>query len=799
MRRSIADREDFAQADVARALVPAGPGLFPAVVASRTTSAPMSRGAARRSACATGLLGILLLLVASGAFAQSEKFNHVQWKLTLDQPSAAPGATVLGHLEASVDSEWHMYSLTTPPGPIPTSITAKDSPAVDRLTIFEPPAIRKFDPSFNTDTETYEGKQVFLTRIQLKKDLQRGPITITLVPRYQTCSGTQCIPPRTREVTATLNIDAGAAAASITIPAGYIEGKPNTQKPTAVAASTESSGLAAFLALAFGFGLAAIFTPCVFPMIPITMSYFVGQRGGFRHATTFCLGIIVLFSGLGLILTLALGPAAVVQLGSNAWVNGFIALIFFAFGLSLLGAFEITIPSGLLTKLNSASGQGGFGGTLLMGLTFSLASFACVGPFMGTLLAASVGGDKLRPVLGMLVFSAGLALPFFLLALFPKYLEKLPRSGEWLSRVKVVMGFLVLAAMLKYLYSLDAVLQTGLLTRERFLAAWVVLFAMAGFYLLGFVRLPGISRDTELGVVRLLIGLIFVVFGLSLVPGMFGAKLGEIEAYIPPPANGTSGSDLAWIENDLPAAFAKAKAEGKMVLVNFTGYACTNCHWMKANMFTKPEIQPVMKNMVLVDLYTDGTDAASESNQKLEEDKFKTVAIPFYVLYDPNQNVLATFPGLTRKPDEYLSFLNTKAAATPAVNAALDGTPFKTLDGAALSIADWKGKVVVLNYWATWCVPCRSEIPEFNRIHDELGKDGVEVVGISMDEDGAAAVKPFLEKTPMKYTVGIGTGAMDTLPVTLVLDRNGNLIERFGELAKPEQIRAAIEKARNAA
>ena len=345
-------------------------------------------------------------------------------------------------------------------------------------------------------------------------------------------------------------------------------------------------------------------------------------------------------------------------------------------------------------------------------------------------------------------------------------------------------------------------LQTGFLTRERFLAAWVVLFAMAGFYLLGFVRLPGISRDAELGVARLLIGTVLVVFGLSLVPGMFGTKLGEIEAYIPPVSGGAGPGDLPWIENDLQSAFAKAKGEGKTVLVNFTGYACTNCHWMKANMFTKPEIAGVMKNMVLVDLYTDGTDAASQANQKLEEEKFQTIAEPFYVLYDANQSVIATFPSYTRDTQAYLTFLNTRAtapstAAAP-LNADLVGTPFKTLDGAALSVADWKGKVVVVNYWATWCVPCRSEIPEFNRIHDELGASGVEVVGISMDEDGAAAVKPYLEKNPMNYTIVLGSGSMDSLPVTVVLDRNGNTVQRFGELATPAQIRAAIAKAQNA-
>jgi thiol:disulfide interchange protein len=745
-----------------------------------------------------------LLLVSSVCFAQTaERFNHAQWTAEFTTASVAPGGEATAKLVARIDPEWHMYSLTTPPGPIPTTIRTADNAAVASVTYFEPPPVRKYDPNFKADTETYEGAQTFFARVKVAKNAPAGPLAITFVPRYQTCSGTSCIPPRTRSIQATVNVDPAAQAVAAAIPSGYIEAKPGSVAQGAAGGAAANEGLAAFLVLAFGFGLAAIFTPCVFPMIPITMSYFVGQRGGLAQAVTFCLGIIVLFTGLGLIATVALGPAGVVQLGSNPWVNGFIALVFFVFGLSLLGAFEITIPSGLLTSLNSASGRGGFVGTLLMGLTFALASFACVGPFMGTLLAASVQGGKLRPALGMVTFASGLALPFFLLALFPKWLEKLPKSGEWLARVKVVMGFVVLAAMLKYLYSLDAVLQTGWLTRERFLAAWVVLLAMAGLYLLGFLRLPGVSRDTELGVSRLLIGMLFVICGISLIPGMFGSRLGDLEAYIPPPAG---GGDLNWIENDLNTAFAKAKAEGKVVLVNFTGYACTNCHWMKANMFTRAEIAPVMKNMVLVDLYTDGTDAASEANQKLEEDKFQTVAIPFYVLYDADRNVLATFPGLTHSAQEYLAFLNSKPAArggavnadaapAPTATPSLEAMPFHKLDGAELSAADWKGKVVVVNYWATWCVPCRKEIPEFNRIAHDLGPKGVEVVGISMDEGGAESVRPFLQQLPMNYTVGLGTGTPPELPITVVLDRNGNVVQRFQGLATPEEIRAAISKA----
>ena len=406
-------------------------------------------------------------------------------------------------------------------------------------------------------------------------------------------------------------------------------------------------------------------------MIPITVSFFLnrrdtGRRDAVAHALIFSVGIIVLFCLLGLGVTAIAGPFGVVQLGSSPWVNGFISLVFLIFGLSLLGAFEITLPSGLLTRLDKASQRGGYIGTLLMGLTFCLTSFACIGPIVGPLLVSSVQDKGLKPVLGMLCFATGLALPFFLLALFPAYLQRLPRSGGWLARVKVVMGFIVIGVMLKYLSNIDAVLQWNLITRDRFLAAWIVLSALAGLYLLGFLRLEGIKPEDRLGVTRLLVASAFLAFSISLIPGLFNAPLSGIDAYIPAasgPAFGGGGAPAeagaVWLKNDYKGALAKARQENKLVLVSFTGYACTNCHWMKANMFTRPEIAGVLKNFVLVELYTDGADEASRLNQELQQNKFGTVAIPFYAVVDPNEKVIATFPGLTHKTQEFLAFLNT--------------------------------------------------------------------------------------------------------------------------------------------
>ena len=609
----------------------------------------------------------LLLLLGSAWPGFAQKLNPVEWRLELEPTGVPPGSPVLARLTARIQPGWHLYSLTVPKPIIATSIEPTPNPAVESFRIFQPKPRTTFDQNFGLNVEMYENEAVFLLDVRLAKNAPPGPTELVVQARFQTCNNKMCLPPRRLTAAASLLIDSQAKPAEVAIPAGYIEFSP---APPRQPAAVPAQGLAVFLLVAFGFGLAAIFTPCVFPMIPITVSFFLNKPAGSRRqslaeALLFCLGIVVLFTVLGLVTTAILGPFGVVQLGSNVWVNSFIALVFLLFGLSLLGAFEITVPSGLLTRLNQASQRGGILGTLLMGLTFSLTAFACVGPFVGTLLAASVQGGGPRPALGMLSFAAGLALPFFFLALFPSYLRRMPKSGGWLARVKVVMGFVILAAMFKYLSSVDLVMQWNLLTRERFLAAWMVLLALPGLYLLGWLRLEGVKPDEPVGLWRLLIGAAFLIFSISLLPGMFGARLGELDAYVPAatqaPGGATSQAGPVWIKNQYREALAAARRDNKPLLVAFTGYACTNCHWMKANMFTRPEIAAAMKDLVLVELYTDGADQASRQNQSLQESKFSTVAIPYYAILDSSEKVIATFPGLTRDTREFLAFLQSGA------------------------------------------------------------------------------------------------------------------------------------------
>jgi thiol:disulfide interchange protein len=752
------------------------------------------------------------LLLVFSAMAQQQ---HVVWTPTALPATAAPGSKILIRIEGKIESGWHLYSASSATG-IPTSFKL-DGP-VESSRIYQPAPKKAFDANFNAESETFEDSATFILEATLRKDTPAGPANLTIAGRYQTCTSTVCVPGKWSGTVA-INIDPAAASTTPAIPAGFSEAKP--PKPGSTAASSSQAadqGWAAFLAVAFGFGLASIFTPCVFPMIPITMSYFLNRPSGGRRdsvvqAVVFCLGIVVLFSGLGLLTTVALGPAGVKNLGASPWVNGFITLLFLAFGLSLLGAFEITIPSAVLTKLNQSSGSGGFAGTLLMGLTFSLSSFACVGPFVGTLLAASVGGGGLRPLLGMAAFATGLALPFFLLALFPSYLKRMPRSGGWLARVKVVMGFVILAASLKYLASLDQTLQWGFVTRERFLAAWIVLFAMAGLYLLGFLRLEGIKQDESLGLGRLLTGMAFVIFALSMTPGMFGGRLGDLDAYVPASdsggfagGGGSSATQLVWMKDQYREALDRARREGKLVFVDFTGYACTNCHWMRANMLARPEIADKLKNFVLVELYTDGTDAASEANSKLQLEKFGTVAEPFYVILDPDGNLIAKFEGLTKDAAAFGAFLDQKPASAPTATAAAASTgidlgPVSKVDGGTMDTSNLNGKVVLVDFWATWCVPCIKEIPGFNRLKKDYEAKGLAILALATDEEGAERVKPFLQKHKMDYTIGLAGPSQKTrfalddspLPVTVLFDRAGKQVKKFVGFTEETEIESAIK------
>ena len=609
-----------------------------------------------------------LLLLSGVSFAQ----ELVHWTLASDASKAPPGSAVVLKLTAKIDPGWHMYSLTATPadGPNATTIGLAENPAIESVAVYQPKAERKYDPNFKFETETFSNEAVFLISAKLKPDAPPGPLELTAQTRYQTCNDTECRRPKKGSAMLALAVDPGAPAlAAFTVPAGYAPPGANQPLPDGRGSvEADTGGLGGFALAAFGFGLLAIFTPCVFPMIPITVSFFLNQRGGILQALVFSLGIVVLFCSLGLGVTAAVGPFGVAQLGSNPWVNGFIALVFGVFAVSLMGAFEITLPSGLLTTLDRASRRGGYLGALLMGLTFSLTSFACVGPFVGSLLASSVQAKGAQPVAGMLSFAAGLASPFFFLAAFPSYLKKLPKSGGWLARVKVVMGFVLLALMLKYFSNIDQVLQTGLLTRERFLAAWFVLFSLPGLYLLGLLRLEGVEQDERLGIGRLLAASAFLIFALMLLPGMFGGPLGELDAFVPAPSaqaalGGAAQARPAWMKNQYREALDRARQENKLVLVNFTGYSCTNCKWMDANMFPRPEIASAVQELVPVELYVDGVDAVSEQNQKLEDDKFKTASMPYYALVDADERIVAQFGGATRDPSKFLAFLKMRPGA----------------------------------------------------------------------------------------------------------------------------------------
>jgi len=421
-------------------------------------------------------------------------------------------------------------------------------------------------------------------------------------------------------------------------------------------------------------------------MIPITVSYFTkhgseSRLGAVGEASVYAGGIILTFTGLGVALALIFGAAGINQFATSPYINLLIAGIFLAFAFSLLGAFDLGVPTSVLTKLDNVTRSKDshkIVALLLMGLTFSLTSFTCTAPLVGTVLVAAAKGELFYPVVGMLAFSAVFALPFFVLALAPNLMKSLPRSGSWMNSVKVVMGLLEIGLALKFISNVDLIWGWGIFTREVVIAGWIAICIIIVLYLLGVFRFTHDSDETRVGLVRILITICFTTLSFYLLTGLFGASLGEIESFLPPAkpvptvAGGstttgttTTSGDVTWITNDLEAAVARSKAENKNMFIDFTGYTCTNCRWMEANMFTKPAVSSELKKFALARLYTDGEGEPFEGYQKMQEERFGTVALPLYAIISPTGRIIATFEGLTRNEEEFIAFLQ---KAAPAAN-----------------------------------------------------------------------------------------------------------------------------------
>ncbi|HEY8560012.1 MAG TPA: cytochrome c biogenesis protein CcdA [Pyrinomonadaceae bacterium] len=629
------------------------------------------------------LIWIVLFLPALAA-AQ----NPVSWSLESDAKGKAlkNGETFKAKLKAAIDGEWHLYAVEQPaPGPLgaptATRITVSDnSPfALDGKTTSSAP-ITKFDPNFQMETRFFAKSAEFY--LPLKANADAGGDELAINARFQVCNDTVCLPPRTVKVSFSGFEDVKKSALAVenggqsSVVGGQKETQTENQirNPNSEIQNPNDLPISSFIWLAVTLGALSLLTPCVFPMIPITVSYFTNHAShsrakAVRLATIYSLGIIATFTILGMLLAIFVGAAGINLFAANPWVNVIITAIFLLFAFNLFGAYEIQIPSTLLTRLDnltrSKEGEGsGIVGALLMGLTFTLTSFTCTSPFVGTILVSASQGNWQMPLVGMLAFSTVFALPFFVLALAPQLVSQLPRAGGWMNSVKVTMGFLEVAAAMKFISNVDLIWKWGVFTRSFVLAIWIAIGIILAVYLLGKFQLFHDTKPEKIGAIRLVSAILSLAISFYLLTGLFGAKLGELESFLPPDLEnssskvfGRSKDELSWIDNDLEKALARAKAENKRVFVDFTGYTCTNCRWMEANVFPKREVEAEMSKYVLARLYTDGEGEVYERQQLFQEKNFQTVALPFYAILEADGKSVATFPGLTRNTPEFVDFL----------------------------------------------------------------------------------------------------------------------------------------------
>ena len=423
---------------------------------------------------------------------------------------------------------------------------------------------------------------------------------------------------------------------------------------------------AGFVWLAASTGLLSLLTPCVFPMVPVTIAYFStperGNARGLRRALLFALGIVGTFTVLGLVLAAIFGAAGLNRFAADPWVNLLLAALFLAFAANLFGWLEIGIPWRVSNAADRAARNATPGsslGALVMGATFTLTSVTCTAPFVGTLLVLASQGSWATPIAGMLVYSAAFALPFFLLAAAPGVVSHLPRAGEWMRTLRVLIGLLEVAAAIKFVSNADLVMGWSIFTRDVVLVAWSALAVAGAVYLGRDIRSKFLRR--ELRVVNLVPIAVAFLLTAWLASGVRGRALPQVDAFLPPSLPrvlaSSNGEAPVWMLNDYNSARAAARASGRLVLLDFTGYTCTNCRWMEANIFTRPDVNAELGQFVLSRLYTDGDGEVYEQQQAFQEKKFGTVALPLYAVVDADGNIRGTLSGLTRNPADFIAFL----------------------------------------------------------------------------------------------------------------------------------------------
>ena len=639
--------------------------------------------------------GVLFLGVVSPAQIHAQE---ILFSLQGPAQKVQSGEEFTVTLAAKIKPDWHLYSMTQPPGgPIPTTITLEEGPIFSLAgEIGQPPVTSWFDQNFGIVTEYFEGDVDFSLPVRAEPNATSGTYPLQVRVRFMLCSDTLCLPPQTQTVRTSVQVKSastqtlGISAPQVLTPlpaaetktvGSALEGAIATD-PDAALDLQGSQGMVdqsrtlptstfPYLWLAMGMGGLALLTPCVFPMIPITVSYFtkreaVRKRRAIGEAALYSLAIILTFTLIGFGLTLLVGAGGINRLASSPFVNIAIATIFVAFALSLFGVFEIRVPSSWLNAINRKSSRASSVlGILLMGLTFSLTSFTCTVPFVGLVMVAALHGDWLWSLMGVGAFAVVFSAPFFLLALFPSWLQSLPKSGNWMNSVKIAMGFLELAAALKFISNVDLVYQWELLTRPVLLTVWLAIAVLLTLYLLGIFRFPHEAVQQALGAVRVFFVLLSLTVSFYLLRGLFGFPLGELDAFLPPRDYGNEASfsfsyagkkEQVWL-TDYQAALRKAEKLNRPVFIDFTGYTCTNCRWMESNIFPLAEVQKLFEEYVLVRLYTDGTQPEHAENLRFERERFGTIALPLYALMSPQDEAIATFPGLTRDSNEFVTFL----------------------------------------------------------------------------------------------------------------------------------------------